>query len=156
METRAKRAKQLAFNNGAWVMWGLVLQFVPRDEVNDVLCISRNLHEFSIPIRSLVVLWYGNALTAIQQKTMVGIGKCSKGIRDADLKHLKGIHTVNLRGCNRITDNGLEHLKGIHTLNLSWCKSITDNGLKHHHPKERNAKRYHRLLLLHTKKKGKQ
>ena len=79
METRAKRAKQLAFNNGAWVMWGLVLQFVPRDEVNDVLCISRNLHDFLIPIQNLKVFWYGNALTAIQRKTMVGIGKLRQG-----------------------------------------------------------------------------
>ena len=106
METRAKRAKQLTFNYDAWFMWGLVLQFVPWNEVNDVLCISRNLHEFSIPIRSLVVLWYGNALTAIQRKTMVGIGSCDKGIRDADLKHLKGIHTLDLSWCDQITEKG--------------------------------------------------
>ena len=40
-------------------------------------------------------------------------------ITDAGLKHLKGVHTINLSNCNQITDAGLEHLKGVHTINLT-------------------------------------
>jgi len=34
---------------------------------------------------------------------------------------LKGVHTINLSGCNQVTDAGLEHLKGAHTINLYNC-----------------------------------
>ena len=33
-------------------------------------------------------------------------------IDDKDLEKLKGVHTINLTECNKITDEGLEHLKG--------------------------------------------
>ena len=33
-----------------------------------------------------------------------------------DLKYLKGIHTLDIRQCCKITDMGLFYLKGIHTL----------------------------------------
>jgi hypothetical protein len=53
---------------------------------------------------------------------------CEK-ISDNGLEHLKGIHTLN--ECQQITDKGLSHLKGIHTLNLRECKQFSDNGLEH-------------------------
>jgi len=33
--------------------------------------------------------------------------------------------------CEQITDEGLKHLKGVHTIDLSFCDKITDEGLKH-------------------------
>lgn len=48
-----------------------------------------------------------------------------------EYEHLKGIHTLDLLGCNEITDKGLQHLKGIHTLSVRYCNQITDRGLEH-------------------------
>ena len=55
----------------------------------------------------------------------------NKKITDDGLKHLTGIHTLNLYCNKNITDGGLKHLTGIHTLNLSNNENITDGGLKH-------------------------
>ncbi len=44
------------------------------------------------------------------------------------------IASINLTGCNQISDTGLEHLKvltQLTKLNLAWCSKITDNGLAH-------------------------
>jgi hypothetical protein len=46
------------------------------------------------------------------------------------LKHLKGVHTINLSYCNQITDEDLEHLKGVRTINLGYCYQITDEGFQ--------------------------
>ena len=29
------------------------------------------------------------------------------------MKYLRGVHTINLSNCNKITDQGLEYLKGV-------------------------------------------
>ena len=57
------------------------------------------------------------------------------------LQYLRGVHTINLSGCNQITDKGLQYLndpmflsdnlKGVHTINLSGCYHITDKGLQY-------------------------
>ena len=52
-------------------------------------------------------------------------------INDNDLVYLKGIHTINLSNCDKITDSGLVHLKNVHTIDLECCKKITDAGLVH-------------------------
>ena len=42
--------------------------------------------------------------------------------------HLRGIHTLDMRWCNRITDAAFANLRGIYSLNMSWCAqpTITD------------------------------
>ncbi len=57
---------------------------------------------------------------------------------DADIAliaHLcKQLQTLNLRGCDNITDAGLLHiaeLQQLQTLNLGGCDKITDAGLQH-------------------------
>ena len=63
-------------------------------------------------------------------------------LTDNDLSYLTGVHTINLCGCNKITDQGLKYLagkpaltsgklKGVHTINLSQCNKITDQGLQY-------------------------
>ena len=52
-------------------------------------------------------------------------------ITDAGLAHLAGIHTLDISHCHRVTDAGLAHLSGIHTLKMSYCGLITDAGLAH-------------------------
>ena len=52
-------------------------------------------------------------------------------IADAGLEHLKGVHTIDLSWCKRITDAGLALLQGVHTINLWNCELITDAGLAH-------------------------
>ena len=50
---------------------------------------------------------------------------------DADMVHLSGILTLNMRGCELVTDAGLAHLSGIHTLDMYGSKLVTDAGLAH-------------------------
>ena len=40
---------------------------------------------------------------------------------------MKGVHTINLYSCNKITDKGLEFLKGVYEINLYDCDEITYN-----------------------------
>jgi len=58
-----------------------------------------------------------------------------RDLTDADFVYLKGIHTLNMSGCNQetITDAAFVHLKGIHTLNMSGCNqpTITDAAFIH-------------------------
>ena len=54
---------------------------------------------------------------------------------DADFFHLRGIHTLDMSGCDQesITDSAFVHLRGIHTLNMHGCnqESITDAAFVH-------------------------
>ncbi len=45
-------------------------------------------------------------------------------ITDAGVAHLRGIHTLGMRGCTGVTDAGLAHLPSIHTLDMGWCARI--------------------------------
>jgi len=54
-----------------------------------------------------------------------------KQITDKGLSYLKGVHTIDLKCCEQITDKGLSYLKGVHTIDLRWCKQITDKGLSY-------------------------
>src|SRR3989338_4989672 len=58
----------------------------------------------------------------------------NKNIKDKDFQYIKGIHTLDMSGCNQdtITDNAFKYLKGIYTLDMSWCnkKTITDKAFK--------------------------
>jgi hypothetical protein len=51
-------------------------------------------------------------------------------LTDADFVHLRGIHRLNMSGCNQIgiTDAAFANLVGIHTLDMSGCNqtSITN------------------------------
>ena len=47
-----------------------------------------------------------------------------------DLRKLKNCHTLNLSGCNQITNDGVKELRNCHTLDLSGCDQITDIGAK--------------------------
>ena len=51
-------------------------------------------------------------------------------IRDRDLKYFTNVKGIDLSNCDEITDAGMKHLRGIHTINLSWCE-ITGAGLEH-------------------------
>ena len=54
-----------------------------------------------------------------------------RNIMDEHLMNLGNIHTLNLRGCDKITNEGIKHLGNVHTLNLSNCKKITNEGIKY-------------------------
>jgi hypothetical protein len=64
---------------------------------------------------------------------------------DADFVHLKGIHTLSMRGCHQagITDGAFVHLKGIHTLYMIACNQagITDGAFVH-------LKGIHTLIMI--------
>ena len=50
---------------------------------------------------------------------------------DENLMNLGNIHTLNLKGCDKITNEGMRYLDNCHTLNLSRCKKITNEGIKY-------------------------
>jgi hypothetical protein len=52
------------------------------------------------------------------------MGGCEQ-ITDAGLAHLTGIHTLDMTVCKQITDAGLAHLTGIHTLLMYGCDRAT-------------------------------
>lgn len=60
-----------------------------------------------------------------------------RGIKDADLAHLKGLtglQILSLFDCRQVTDEGLEHLRGLtalRSLEFPWVNKITDAGLAH-------------------------
>jgi hypothetical protein len=60
--------------------------------------------------------------------------QCNR-VTDAAFVHLRGIHTLDMRGCNQttITDSAFIHLRGIHTLDMSRCNqaTITDSAFTH-------------------------
>jgi len=52
-------------------------------------------------------------------------------ITDDCIKHLHGVHTIDLGYCCKITDKGLKALSGVHTINLSgYNTDITVEGYK--------------------------
>jgi hypothetical protein len=56
----------------------------------------------------------------------------SSKITDYQLKQVfTNCRIINLGYCNKITDNGLKHLVGVHTIELWNCSQITDNGRKY-------------------------
>ena len=59
----------------------------------------------------------------------VDMNRC-KAVTDAAFVYLRGIHTLNMFGCNQmtITDAAFVHLRGIHTLSMGACnqETITD------------------------------
>jgi hypothetical protein len=70
------------------------------------------------------------ALAHLKGIHTLDITRC-QGVTDTGLAHLKGIHTLDMGGCYGITDAGLVHLKGIHTLDMSYCEGVTDACLEH-------------------------
>ena len=57
-------------------------------------------------------------------------------IVDADFVHIRGdarvrLHTVDVAGCQRVTDAAFVYLRGIHTLDMSYCRRITDAAFVH-------------------------
>ena len=56
-------------------------------------------------------------------------------VTDAAFVHLRGIHTLDMWGCNQatITDSAFIHLRGIHTLDMRFCNqaTITDSAFIH-------------------------
>ena len=63
-------------------------------------------------------------------KNIYSINLSDTNITDKGLEYLKGVHIIDLSGCQMITDKGLEYLKGVHTINLESTK-ITDKGLQY-------------------------
>jgi hypothetical protein len=51
-------------------------------------------------------------------------------ITDEGLKYIRNVHSLKLKGCERITGNGVKYLGNVHTLNLSKCK-IMNQDLKY-------------------------
>jgi hypothetical protein len=49
-------------------------------------------------------------------------------ITDAGIKHLAGVHEINLGDCLKISDEGLKHIAGVHTITLADC-NVTDKGM---------------------------
>src|SRR3989338_68164 len=72
----------------------------------------------------------------------------NKNIKDKDFQYIKGIHTLDMSGCNQdtITDNAFKYLKGIYTLNIKGCKQITDKAFE-------NLKGIHTLDMSWCNKK---
>ena len=85
-------------------------------DTNDVIKINRSCKELQ--------------LIATKYAKLFVLNEYNDTVNDYDLKLLKGVHTINLSDCTRITDKGLESLKGVHTINLSNCTGITDKGLE--------------------------
>ena len=63
----------------------------------------------------------------------VNVSGRADDIVDADFVHIRGeegvrLHSLNMWGCNAVTDAAFVHLRGIHTLDISWCnqRTITD------------------------------
>ena len=58
---------------------------------------------------------------------------CCKSVTDAAFVYLRGIHTLDMIGCNQatITDSAFIHLRGIHTLYISGCNQATDSAFIH-------------------------
>src|SRR5579864_2400236 len=59
----------------------------------------------------------------------INLSGCQQ-ITDHGLEFLEGVHTIILYNCDGITDCSLEFLKGVHTINLTCCNQITNNGLE--------------------------
>jgi hypothetical protein len=52
----------------------------------------------------------------------------------AHLAELKSLQKLSLRKCREITDGGVAHLaelKSLQSLDLSWCEAITDRGIEY-------------------------
>jgi hypothetical protein len=54
-------------------------------------------------------------------------------LRDADLAHLAGLHTLVMSGCEEVTDAGFAHLRGVRALDMSHCsqRAISDAAFAH-------------------------
>ena len=52
-------------------------------------------------------------------------------ITDASVIHLKDCYYLNLAGCSKITDASVKFLGNCHTLNLARCNKITDVSVKY-------------------------
>ena len=85
-------------------------------DTNDVIKINRSCKELQ--------------LIATKYARLFVLNEYNNTLNDNDLKLLKGVHTINLSDCTRITDKGLESLKGVHTIDLYNCRGITDKGLE--------------------------
>ena len=51
----------------------------------------------------------------------------------AKLKHMGGLTSLNLAGCDKVTDEGLQVLKHtphLTSLDLDMCRNVTDKGLE--------------------------
>jgi len=89
-----------------------------------------NSEDIDTPIKGSLADWrafFPNAIVA----NISG----RRDLTDADFVHLRGIHTLNMRGCNQesITDAAFEHLRGIHTLNMDGCSQVTINDAAFEH-----------------------
>ena len=73
---------------------------------------------------------YDQGLKYLTGVHTINLSGCNQ-ITDQGLQYLKGVHNINLKDCNQITDQGLQYLKGVHTINLKGCNQITDQGLQY-------------------------
>src|SRR3989338_9650836 len=69
-----------------------------------------------------------NAPTVEDESEARGRNEVSR--RNESVKMLRGLHTLNISGCENITDESIKMLGGLHTLNISNCKNITDESVK--------------------------
>jgi hypothetical protein len=83
-------------------------------------------------------------VTIYNYPNKINLRYCDK-LTDNSLLLLEYTHTLDLSGCVKITDGGLNHLNNAHTLNLTGCYNITDGGLIH-------MDKVHTLNLTHCDK----
>ena len=72
------------------------------------------------------IVWLGRWRRAFPRAVAASVHGNTRLV-DADFVHLRGLHVLDMGGCNQanITDAAFAHLAGIHTLDMSWCDQAT-------------------------------
>ena len=73
---------------------------------------------------------YINSIMDTQNQLSINFKYKIHIINDTNVKNLAKVHSLNLSGCYRLTNEGIKHLAKIHTLDLHNC-NITDDCVKY-------------------------
>ena len=123
----------------------LTLNFVPKEEWNQIQCINKLWYQiFNQKVRLLKL---EDPSFSTEKKKCIAkvLGEVVKklnfflgDIHDQDLidfvKVCPNLQFINLEGCSRITDEGIqflgEHCQKLQYINLEECSNVTDKGLE--------------------------
>jgi len=83
----------------------------------------------SYPWDHLMVRLMTNTLDVLKMYKFMKLDLSYTYISNKSVKELKKCHTLNLRGCRKVTDESVKELNNCHTLNLSWT-NVTDKSVK--------------------------
>ena len=96
----------------------------------------------SYPWDHLMVRLMTNTLDVLKMYKFMKLDLSYTYISNKSVKELKKCHTLNLRGCRKVTDESVKELKNCHTLDLNYTK-VTDESVK-------ELKNCHALDLRYT------